>query len=59
VIWGLARCELNEAIELHATQAEAEHALSEVLADQPAWEHLLFITPIELGGAPLARPLLC
>ncbi len=50
LLWGLASRELNEAIELYATQAEAEQALIEVLVDEPAWNHLLFVTPIELAG---------
>jgi hypothetical protein len=35
VFWGLASRELNEAIELYATRAEAEQALVDVLADEP------------------------
>jgi hypothetical protein len=48
LFWGLASVELEEALELYATRAEAEQALRAVLADEPAWEQLLFITPIEL-----------
>jgi hypothetical protein len=50
LFWGLASRELDEAIELYATQADAEQALIEVVADEPTWRHLLFITPIELAG---------
>jgi len=50
LFWGLASRELDEAIELYATRAEAEQALIAVLTDEPAWTHLLFITPIELAG---------
>jgi hypothetical protein len=48
--WGLASRALDEAIELYATEADAEQALIEVLADEPTWSHLLFIAPIELAG---------
>jgi hypothetical protein len=50
LFWGLASVELDEAIELYATRAEAEQALRAVLADEPAWDQLLFIMPIELAG---------
>jgi hypothetical protein len=50
LFWGLASREVDEAIELYATRAEADQALRDVLADEPTWEHLLFITPIELAG---------
>lgn len=44
----LAR-ELNEAIELYATRAEAEQALVDALTDEPSWEPILFVTPIEIA----------
>jgi hypothetical protein len=50
LFWGLASRELNEAIELYATRADAEQALIEVLVDEPAWNDLLFVTPIEFAG---------
>jgi hypothetical protein len=50
LFWGLASRELDEAVELYATRAEAEQALIEVLGDEPAWKHLLFVTPVELAG---------
>jgi hypothetical protein len=50
LFWCLASHELNEAIELYATRAEAEQALIEVLVDEPAWNDLLFVAPIELAG---------
>ncbi len=50
LFWGLASRELNEAIDLYPTRAEAEQALVDVLADEPSWEELLFVTPIELAG---------
>jgi hypothetical protein len=50
LFWGLASRELGEAIELYPTRAAAEQALTEVLADEPTWEHLLFVTPVELAG---------
>jgi hypothetical protein len=50
LFWGLASRELNEAIEPYATRAEAEQALVDVLADEPDWKRLLFVTPIELAG---------
>jgi len=50
LFWGLASREVDEAIELYATRAEAEQALVDVLADEPTWEHVLFIAPIELAG---------
>jgi hypothetical protein len=50
LFWGLASRELDEAIELYATRAAAEQALIDVVADEPAWEHLLFVTPVELAG---------
>ena len=50
LFWGLASREVDEAIELYATLAEAEQALVDVLAYEPTWEDLLFITPIELAA---------
>ena len=50
LFWCLASRELNEAIELYATRAEAELALLDVLVDEPAWSDLLFVTRIELAG---------
>ena len=50
VFWGLASRELNEAIELYGTRAEAEQALVDVLIDEPSWECVLFVTPIEIAG---------
>jgi hypothetical protein len=57
VFWGLASRELNEAIELYATRAEAEQALVDVLADEPSWKGRLFVTPIELAGPENASSL--
>lgn len=48
LFWGLASREVDEAIELYCARADAEKALADVLADEPAWEDLLFIMPIEL-----------
>jgi hypothetical protein len=50
LFWGLASRELDEAIELYITRAAAEQALNDVLTDEPAWKHLLFVTPVELAG---------
>lgn len=50
LIWGLASRELNEAIDLYPTRAEAEQAIVDVLADEPSWEELLFVTPMSLQG---------
>jgi len=50
LFWGLASREVGEAIELYSTRAGAEQAPRDVLADEPTWEHLLFIMPIELAG---------
>jgi hypothetical protein len=55
LLWGLASRELDEAIELYIMRAAAEQALNDVLADEPAWKHLLFVTPVELAG-PECRP---
>ena len=54
VFWGLASRELNEAIELYASRAEAEQALVDVIIDEPSWECLLFVTRIELAGPEAA-----
>jgi hypothetical protein len=54
LFWGLASRELNEAIELYATRAEAEQALIDALADEPRWKGQLFVTPIELAGTESA-----
>jgi hypothetical protein len=35
-------------------ERRVEQALIEVLTDEPAWRHLLFITPIELAGPDAA-----
>jgi hypothetical protein len=51
LFWGLASREVNEAIELYATLKEAERTLADALADEPAWEDVLFVAPIELGEA--------
>jgi hypothetical protein len=57
LFWGLASRELNEAIELYATRADAEQALVEVLTDEPSWKRVLFVTPIELAGPENASSL--
>lgn len=51
LFWGLASRELDEAIELYATHAQAERALADVLADEPEWKDVLFIAAVHLGGA--------
>ena len=57
LFWGLASRELNEAIELYGTRAEAEQALADVLADEPDWKRRLFVAPIELAGPESASSL--
>jgi hypothetical protein len=50
LFWGLASRELDEAIELYTTREAAEQALIDVLADEPTWQHLLFVTRVELAA---------
>jgi hypothetical protein len=57
LFWGLANRELNEAIELYATRAEAEQTHADVLAAEPSWKGQLFVTPIELAGPESASSL--
>jgi hypothetical protein len=39
--------ELGEIIEFYLSQQEAEQALRDVLADEPAWAGMLGVVPIE------------
>ena len=47
---GLVEVELQEAIELCMSQADAEAAMADVLRDEPAWTDLVIVEPIELLG---------
>ena len=40
---------LDEALELFVRREDAEQMLAEVLADEPQWQELLWVEPIELG----------
>ncbi len=51
--YGLIELERAEAVELYATRTEAESALAEALIDEPEWEGLLAIVPIDLGTSSL------
>jgi hypothetical protein len=50
LFWGLASRQFDEVIEFYGSREEADEALADVLADEPGWEHLLFVTPVELAG---------
>jgi hypothetical protein len=47
---------VDEVIEFFGSREEAERALIGVLADEPGWEDLLFVTPVELEGPRLCGP---
>lgn len=47
--FGLADAFLGEAVELFVRRDDAERTLTEVLADEPQWQELLWVEPIELG----------
>lgn len=40
---------LDEAVELFVRRDDAEGMLAQVLADEPQWQELLWVEPIELG----------
>ncbi len=50
IFWGLIETELQEAVELFAERADAEAALADVLRDEPDWEGLVVVEPVELTG---------
>ena len=50
ILWGLIETELEEAVELFVERADAEAALAAVLRDEPGWEGLVVVAPIELVG---------
>lgn len=50
IFWGLVETELQEAVELFADRADAAAALADVLRDEPEWEGLVVVEPVELVG---------
>jgi len=50
IFWGLVETELQEAIDLFVLRSDAEAALASVLADEPDWNGLVRMEPIELVG---------
>lgn len=50
IVWGLVETKLQEAVELFVSRDDAETALEAVLRDEPEWEGLVVLEPIEFGG---------
>ena len=48
--WGLASRIVDEAVELYLTREEAEATLRRVLADEPGWNDVVYVAPVELGA---------
>jgi hypothetical protein len=47
-MFGLVELDVAEAIEIYATREDAEEALAEVLRDEPGWEGLVTVLPVDL-----------
>ena len=56
-VWAIASREFGETLDLFASKWEAEEALAEILADEPSWRELLYVTAIEFS-LPLSGPAL-
>ena len=52
ILYAVVSDEIQQVIEFFSTPAEAEAMLERVLRDEPDWNDLLYIEPIELvtGG---------
>jgi hypothetical protein len=48
VLWGLADFFVDEVIEFYPSREAAESALRDVLADEPDWEGMLAVLPVQL-----------
>ena len=53
-VWGLIELELQEAVELYSSEAQADEALRQVLRDEPGWIDLVAVQPIELEESRFA-----
>lgn len=51
VFYALVAADSSFAIDLYPTREQAEHALHDVLADEPEFAALLALVPIDLTGA--------
>jgi hypothetical protein len=48
ILWGLADHQVEEFVEVFARHADAEKMLREWLSDEPQWEAILEVVPLEL-----------
>jgi len=48
VMWGLADYFVDEVIEVDRFREQAEHALEQVLEDEPDWKGMLAVVPVQL-----------
>jgi hypothetical protein len=48
VMWGLADYFVDEVIEVYRFREQAEHALEQVLEDEPDWKGMLAVVPVQL-----------
>jgi hypothetical protein len=48
VMWGLADYFVDEVIEVYRFREQAEHALEQVLEDEPDWKGMLAVVPVHL-----------
>jgi hypothetical protein len=53
VVFALVASDSDFAIDLYTSREAAEEALSQVLADEPEFEELLRIEPLDFSGARL------
>jgi hypothetical protein len=47
IFWGLADYEVNEIHEVFAEREDAEQMLRNCLSDEPEWEAILEVVPVE------------
>ena len=52
IFWGLADYEMNEIHEVFADREDAEKTLRDCLSDEPEWETILEVVPVELDFSP-------
>ena len=57
MLWGLADHFVDEVIETYRSREQAERALQAVLTDEPDWEGMMEVVPVQLlRDAPHRAP---
>jgi hypothetical protein len=51
LVYALISEQIGRVIEFYATREEAEAELGDALSDEPDWESVLYVVPVELDSA--------